>query len=255
MRRVIPSTETVRHCLTLLRTVVLCQYSQWLIEDPESHDYQVVASIIPEGEEGYDVAHRTGVIGQVFRLEKTILVPDTKNHSLYDPFDNTIEWELAFPVFIDERMTAVINLEGAGSLDPWEQVWRRVCEVVQQTTHCRAPSSAPEPDGQCLVDTRRIVIAGISDDAKDSDIVSLARATAAGGASTLLVGHFPDLLRGREPTLAEAHRQGLGASYCFVGVDRRLDLLPTGPATQQEILESQMNWWDTCKGRYEFVLL
>jgi hypothetical protein len=249
-----PDARDLARCLTRLKTIVPFQYGQWLVEDPESHDYQVVASIIPEGEEGYDVAHRTGVIGQVFRSEKTILVPDTRNHRLYDPFDNTIDWELAFPVFVDEGMKGVINLEGAGSVDIGDEVWRRVCKAVQQTTKCRAHSRAPLADSWWLVNTRRVVIRADQDADHRSDIVELARAIARGGVSTLLVGHFPDLLRGRGPTLAEANQQSLGVSYCYFGVERRLDLLATGPLTQRSLFENEMDWWESCSGRYAFVL-
>lgn len=251
----IQSADAVERSLALLNAVVPYQYAQWVVEDPESYDYRVTASVIPDGEEGYDIAHRTGVIGQVFRVEKPILVPDTRNHPLYDPFDNTIEWELTFPVFVGERMAAVINLEGTGSLDTGGDVWRRVCEVVQETTQCRVPSCAPHADSSCLINTRRLVIRADREDSQSSHIVEVARAIARGGESTLLVGHFPGLLRDRGPTLAEANQQSLGTSYCYFGVERRLDLLATGPTSQDELLHNRRDWWDTSKGRYAFVLV
>lgn len=245
----------LERCLTLLKAVVPFQYAQWIIEDPDSHDYRVVSAILPDAEEGYDVAHRTGVIGQVFRSEKAILVPDASNHPLYDPFDLTIDWELAFPLFVDEQMTAVVNLEGAGSVDIGDDIWRHVCTVVKETTQCQAPPQAPQADSACLISTRRIVTSADRDYDQVSDIVAVARAIARGGESTLLVGHFPDLLRGRGPTLAEAKQQNLGASYCFFGVEQRLDLLATGPITQDELLQNGESWRRLCDGRYAFVLV
>lgn len=243
-----------RRCLTLLQEIVPYQYAQWLIEDPNNHDYLVIDSVIPDGEDGYDTAHRTGVIGQVFRTEKSIIVPDVRNHPLYDPFDTAIDWELCFPVFVDEKLMAAINLEGAGALGVGAEAWDRVCQVVEETTQCKLSSAPPQADSSCLIKTHRIVIRADEDDDRRSAIVETAKAIARGGESTLLVGDYPDLLRGRGPTMAEASRQGLGVSYCYFGVDRRLDLLATGPMIQ-EILEPCADWWDNCKGRYAFVLL
>ena len=68
-------------------------------------------------QEGYDTAHRTGIIGQVFRTGRTLFAPDVAHHPLYDPFDPAITWELCFPVCAEGRLVAVVNLEGAGTLD------------------------------------------------------------------------------------------------------------------------------------------
>ncbi|HJQ25468.1 MAG TPA: GAF domain-containing protein [Blastocatellia bacterium] len=246
--------DAIRRCLEKLRAVTFCHYAQWVVEDPASHDYRVVAAILPANESGYDVAHRTGVIGQVFRIAKPILVPDAQNHPLYDPFDHTIEWELAFPVFDGGQMIAVINLEGSGSLDAGDEHWRRVCQAVEETTWC-APPPPPQASDPCLIETVPMLIQTINGDDQRAGIVGMARTLARAGRSTLLVGHYPDLLRGRGPTMVEASRQGLDASYCYFGVERRLDLLATGPATQDELLQSRGNWWDTCNGRYAFVLV
>lgn len=242
------------HCLAQLQVIVPYHYAQWIIESPNNHDYRVVTSVIPEGAEGYDTAHRTGVIGQVFRTEKSIVVTDGQNHPLYDPFDDAINWELCFPVFADENLQAIINLEGAGELCIDKKTWARIRRVVEEATQCRAPSLSPQADGQFFTKTRRIVIRAGREYDPRSDIVEMARAIARGGESTLLVGDYPDLLHGRGPNMAEASRQGLGVSYCYFGVERRLDLLATGQNAQQ-ILEEHSDWWNNCNGRYEFVLL
>lgn len=241
-------------CLASLREIVPCQYTQWVVEDPETHDYRVVASILPEGEAGYDIAHRTGVIGQVFRTEQSMAVTDTRNHPLYDPFDGSIDWELCFPVFVEGRMTGVINLEGKGALAISAGVWDRVRQTVHETTQCQPPLSPPDVDNPQLIQSRRIMIRSDSGSDCQSDVIELGRALARGGASTLLVGHYPDLLGGRGPTMAEASQQALGLSYCFFGVEKRLDLLATGPMAQESLLEHDADWWSTCKGRYAFVL-
>jgi hypothetical protein len=101
------------------------------------------------------------------------------------------------------------------------------------------------------VKTRRIAVRGAGCD----EVVEIARAIARGGESTLLVADHPELLDGRAPTLADAIQQGLSASYCYFGVDRRLDLLATGSLSSAEILENRMGWWNTSKGRYAYVLV
>lgn len=249
-----PATDGIQRCLTDLQTALPHRYSQWLVEEPESHNYRVVASVIPEGESGYAEAHRTGIIGQVFRTEEAILADQVREHPLYDPFDNEIDWELCFPLFDDGEMAAVINLEGTGVLGMTAELWDRVCEAVQGITRCRPPSVAPQADSPRLLATRRIVIHAGSEGDQSSDIAAVARAIARGGETTLLVGNYPDLLSGRGPTMTEAMQQGLGVSYCFFGVERRLDILATGSMTHRDILENRMDWWNIARGRYAFVL-
>lgn len=240
-------------CLERLGSVIPYMYAQWVVEEPESHDYRVVSSVVPDGESGYDIAHRTGVIGQVFRTCRAIAVRDARNHPLYDPFDHTIDWELCFPVFDGAEMRAVVNFEGAGEISAED--WGRIRKVVEETTSFLPPPSPPVEDDSCLVGTRRIEVRAGGEGARESDVVELARSIARGGESTLLVGHYPELLRGRGPTTVEAKWQGLGVSYCYFGVEPRLDLLATGPLTGKFILDNQMGWWDNCRGRYAFVLL
>lgn len=246
-------TDLYQSCLSKLTEIIPSRYAQWLIEDPETHDYRVVAAILPDGESGYDVAHRTGVIGQVFRTAKSIVVPDTRNHPLYDPFDDAIDWELCFPAFAEGNLTAVVNLEGSGELCIGEESWDRVCRVVEEAVQYRAPASSPETDLSFFIKSRKIVIRAERDDGA-SDIVDMARATARGGETTLLVGDYPEILGGRGPTIAEASQNGLGVSYCFFGAERRLDLLATGPDALA-VLTSHKDWWDYCRGRYAFVVL
>lgn len=245
-------TETHRLCLTRLREFIPFTYAQWVVEDADDHDYRVVASVLPEGEAGYEVAHRTGVIGQVFRTANAIAVPNTRNHPLYDPFDGGIAWELCFPIFRGAELKAVLNFEGVGAFPAAD--WEQVCRLVRETTSLAPATSGPLAGGPCLVETRRFEVRTGGDAARPADLVELARAVARGGRSTLLIGHYPELLRGRGPTTVEAVKEGLGVSYCYFGVEPRLDLLATGPATEFTS-ENQMGWWDNCRGRYAFVLL
>jgi len=251
--RVQTNSETYRRALELIGPILPYRYAQWLIEDPENHDYRVIASVIPHGTVGYDIAHRTGVIGQVFRLRTLIAVPDVRNHPLYDPFETTIDWELCFPVQRDANEFAVVNLEGIGPLDLNGAAWDRVCEIIEQTTSYK-PESIGE-DTSHLIQTHRIRM--LSDKTGDyrSALVAAARAIARGGQSTLLAGDFEDLLTGRGPTMADALTQDLDASYCFFGAEQNLDILATGPNPQNTLSTNALNWWDRAQGRYAFVLL
>jgi hypothetical protein len=246
--------ETCRASLARLQAILPSRYAQWVAEDPSSHDYGVLAAILPDGEEGYDTAHRTGIIGQVFRLELAILAPDVAKHPLYDPFDSSIQWELCFPLFRAERMIAAINLEGAGALEVCQEGWDRISNAVHETTGCIVPPAPPSAERNCLVHTRRIVIRPEDSNCGRADIVSLARTLARGGESTLLVGPFPDLLRNRAPNMEQAQMQGLGVSYCYVGAERRLDLLDTGALTPDPGSDP-MGWWRTSNGRCGFVIV
>lgn len=241
-------------CLNRLQIMLACSYCQWLIENPSNHDYEVVASINPEGEIGYDVAHRTGVIGQVFRRQEPMFVAHTNSHPFYDVFDNNISWELCAPIFSGQKLAAVINLEGVGHLKLQGDVWTAIDNTVYENTTCRLPPSIPAPDVTQLVPTCRLVIpAHICD--KRSNVAAAARALAACGPSTLLVGNYPELLAGRSPDMGQAAEQNLGASYCYFGVAPNLDLLATGSFTEEDILNNRMYWWDISKGRYAFVLV
>jgi hypothetical protein len=243
-----------QRCFKQLHLLVPYVYAQWLVEDEITHDYRVVASVNPPGSLSYDTAHRTGIIGQVFRLQKPLFVPDVRAHALYDPFDDSIDWELCFPVFHDGRMSAVVNLEGNGFLHLSAELWVDVCKVVESTIGLKPPTVLPEEDSSCLIETQPILIRTPNNSSESLDIVKMAKAVARGGQTVLLVGHYPDLLGGRSPTMAQAITQGLSASYCFFGVEQRLDLLATGPMIE-EMLESGLEWWSNCRGRYALVLL
>jgi hypothetical protein len=237
-----------RQCLAEMKAAVPCRYLQWLAEDPGTHDYTVKASVLPEGEAGYDVAHRTGIIGQVFRTEQPILARNVKVHPLYDSFDGAIDWELCFPLFNGNALAGVINLEGSGTLERERTVWRIVGDVIRNSLPYQLPDGPLRPDTACLLETQRLSIS-------QPDIVQTAKAIARGGEQTLLVGNFPDLLRDRSPTMAEARRKGLGVSYCVFGVESRLDLLATGSPDYSSFSEQgSAEWWPTCAGRYAFVL-
>lgn len=246
--------DTIQQCLSLLQTIIPFRYAQWLIEDSQNHDYRVVAAVLPAGEVGYDVAHRTGIIGQVFRLEQAILAPDVGQHPLYDSFDSAIDWELCFPVFAQTELAAVVNLEGDGRIDLLPEMWYHFGEIVEENTQFHLSSSVPQVDSSYLIETRRIVIDGDSVDNQRINIIEMAQGIARGGQDTLLVGDYPEILCDRRPTLAEAIQQGVDVSYCYFGVERRLDLLATGPMSQQDLLEKKIDWWKTSQGRYTFVL-
>jgi hypothetical protein len=246
--------EDCRRCLANVEALIPCRYAQYVVEDPDDHEYRVLASVVPEGEEGYATAHRTGIIGQVFRLERAILAPDVAKHPLYDPFDSSIQWEFCFPLFRTGRMVAAINLEGAGALEVGQGGWGRISNAVHETTGCMVPPVPRAAERDCLVHTRRIVIRPGDGSCGRADVVSLARTLSRGSESTLLVGPFPEFLRKRAPNMEEAQKQGLGVGYCYVGVEPKLDLLDTG-GLMPDPSADVMGWWRTSNGRYGFVVV
>jgi len=246
--------EDCRRCLANVQALIPCRYAQYVVEDPDDHEYRVIASVVPTGEEGYATAHRTGIIGQVFRLEQAITAPDVGKHPLYDPFDASIQWELCFPLFRAGRMVAAINLEGASALEVCQGGWDRIGNAVHETTGCMVSPAPPAAGRDCLVHTRRIAIRPGDSNCGRADVVGLARTLARDGESTLLVGPFPEFLRKRAPNMEEAQMQGLAVSYCYVGVEPRLDLLDTG-GLMPDPCADVMGWWRTSNGRYEFVVV
>jgi hypothetical protein len=208
----------------------------------------VLASVLPENEEGYAIAHRTGIIGQVFRTRLPILATDLLHNHLYDPFDQTICWEFCCPIFKDDRLAAVINFEGDVELNLSPTTWRNFQGVIEQFG-CNAPSSLPKANHIPLITTARI-----ETPKSPAQALEHAHRIAQRGQTTLLVGHFPDLIGERGPTIAEARQQGLAVSYCYFGVDTRFDLLATGP-NPRRVLDETPDWWNSANGRYDVVLI
>lgn len=245
--------DSYQACLHGLYDIVPFEYAQYLIEAPENRDYKVVASIIPEGETGYDIAHRTGVIGQVFRTAKPIVVPDVRNHPLYDPFDVSIDWELCFPLLLEGKLIGVINLEGAGTLSISREVWCDISESVFKATQYMIPPSHPQRDDSWKLHTSRVVVVPDPDDDARTTVLTVARSLARDGNSTLLVGEYPSL-RGSGANLDDVEDANVSVSSCCYGLEERLDLLAAGPRSKKT-LAARTDWWQHCEGRYSFVVL
>ena len=254
MNKIILKTqpEIALQLLSSLKSLCAAEYAQWIIEDPSDCEYRVVASLLPHGADGYETAHRTGIIGQVFRTEESILAMDVRNYPLYDTFDNSIDWELCFPVFDDGAVAGVVNLEGSGELTISRDSWAIIVRSVEQTTGYRAPASLAMSDSVRLFETREFFISAVPGKNAEA-LIELAQATARSGKHTLIVGDYPHLVRDRGPTIAEAVQRGLGISYCFFAVEKRLDLLATGQSPN-DVLQAYPLWRNLCDGRYEFVL-
>jgi len=240
-------------CLAQLSAVVSFEYGQCLIEDANTLDYRVVTAILPEGKHGYEIAHRTGVIGQVFRTEKAILVSEVQSHPLYDAFDRRIEWELCFPLRLQGQVRAVINLEGSGLLEMNDDKWRRIGATVFETTQTEIEHTLPQPNDSWRLRTKRVILSSDPDDQENHILLTVARALARTGESTLLVGECPAVSRRSHPTMDEADENGLALSECFVAIEKHLDMLATGPKSRR-LLSKRTNWWDYCWGRYSFVV-
>ena len=152
-------------------------------------------------------------------------------------------------------MAGVINVEGTGELDIQDEDWHCIGRIVHEQTRCRLSERMPRADDPCLIETREVVIRAAKEEEQRFHVAAMATAVATGGHSTLLVGHYPELLSGRSPDMTEAATQSLSASYCCFGVDTGLDLLATGKLAEANILDNEMDWRGIARGRYDFVLV
>ena len=246
--------SVLNRCLQRLSGLLPFVHGQWLIEDPKTWDYRVVAYRVPTGHPQYDIAHRTGVIGQVFRTEEPIIVPDVRNHVLYDPFDEEIGWELALPVRHDDTLAAVLNLEGSGSLEVQRSTWSDVTQAIEAETGWRVRSDPPEPHDSRVVATRFERVPSSHSDTL-AQAIAFAQTIADRDTSVLLVANSPHSAAARRcPTVAEAINQGSPLGECVFGIARRLDFLALGSGTEEEIIVKPHHWRDIVDGRYEIVL-
>jgi len=246
--------RALNRCLQRLSDVLPFVHGQWLIEDPNTWDYRVIAYRVPTGHPQYDTAHRTGVIGQVFRTEKSIVVLDVRNHVLYDPFDEEVGWELALPTRQDDRLTAVLNLEGSGSLELQPTTWHDVAQAIEAETGWRVPTSPPEPHDSGVVATRFECVPSPHSDTLAQAIAS-AQGIADRDTTVLLVANSTNPSATRKcPTATEAIKQGLPLGECVHGIGRRLDFLALGSGTEEENIVKPHQWRGIANGRYELVL-
>jgi hypothetical protein len=216
------------------------RYAQWLVEDPQTRDYRVAAARFPEGASCYDVAHRTGVIGQVFRLRRPLLVEAARAHPLYDPYDPAVEWELTIPLFLGVNLQAVLNLEGEGRPVLSPERWEALRARVAAEAHREIPPKLPRAGDEWKLETEWFEVRQLP--GRAGRVSSLAGAAARSGAWTLWVGS-PSSDRCRVAPLAERIR----------GYSERLDVLvpPETPPGAQELEELQK----LVEGRYQLVIV
>ena len=243
--------ELIEEMLDLLSTLLPYCYAQWVIESPCTWDYAVVASRFPAGADCYEVAHRPGVIGQVFRRERAIFIPDVKDHPLYDTYDPFVEWELAVPLVDGGSLVAVLNLEGSGRIALDDVLWRRLGEVIYSRSKLQFPDTIPTANEAWMVKTTRVEISEkIKSTAIDS-VLLLGQAAAKGGVSVLAAGPFNLPRSPTYPSVEEALVTGFPLGGCFRGGGHRLDLVETSGSTRPE----DSLWWSFADGRYDFVLV
>ncbi len=206
-----------------------------------------MAQLLPPDSQGYEVAHRTGVIGQVFRRRQTLFVADGPKNRLYDTFDPAVVWELAVPLFQAGRLIGVLNLEGDEAPDLDQHQWEVWSSVVKRITHLDPPVERPEAENNHWVRTR---ILRFQPSSQIINELELARAATAGGADILMVGNVPHLDDGRFPNLKATLEQQLAPAESVRGLEPGIDLLPTGdlPAA-----EAALHWEPFTRGRYHFV--
>ena len=228
-------------------------YAQWLIEDPLTWDYRVIAARAP-GDGCYEIAHRAGIIGQTFRTRTAILVADVGSEPFYDPFDARVTWELAIPAFADWGLFGVLNLEGTASVSLDVDTWQSMTETVRIGTGQHLPPSPPTPNVIPRFSTRILTVSSSRRNACESPLPSLAMRLAAEGVCVLMVGDFPRLSPVKPVTLAQTCRNGLPLAGCVRGIGRRIDLLSVRSTVEEREMLMQMRLPHLVRGRYHFVL-
>lgn len=248
----IKDLDCLERRLDQVRRIIDYDYAQWVLEEPQSWDYKVAASRFPPGQSCYEVAHRPGVIGQVFRKRRSIFLQDAPFHPLYDPYDGSIEWELALPFFDAEELAGVLNLEGGGDFELSEILWQKLREILSAETGWYLQEAIPIPNEAWMNRTARVDIRGKDELSATEAALNLGRAAAAGGACVIVVGALGLPASSVYPTVLEAFAAGNPLSGCVRGGDRRLDLLPV-EAEEKTIFEST-DWWNVIDGRYDFAI-
>lgn len=232
--------------LEQLETLLPYAHAQFLAEDAVIRDYRVIAERIPGGGTGYAIAHRTGVIGQVFRRQRAVFVPVTGSHPLYDPYDATVDWEIAIPLFREDAFAGVLNVEGCGTLALLPDDWNRISRLVAAETGLAIPSSPPDAQAGVLVQTERLLFAG------ECELVERARQLADGGKSVLVIGALPEFARPGHPTLCDVEQGRIPLAECILGVDLNIDALILNGDGLRAF--ASLGGWSLVDGRYEFVL-
>jgi hypothetical protein len=232
--------------LEQIEVLIPYAYAQVLAEHAPTRDYRVIAERIPAGAAGYAVAHRTGVIGQVFRTQRAIIVTDTHHHPLYDPFDVTVDWEVALPLIRSGALAGVLNVEGNGVLTLQPDTWNRVSRIVTDETAVTIPQSPPDAYATVLVRTERSFF--------DQEFAMLdsARRLAGEGKSVLMLTTLPEFARSAHPTLTDARQGRISLAECINGFDDRIDaIILDGHGLSA--FES-LGGWSLVDGRYDVVL-
>jgi len=246
-------------CLDALREYWPCRYAQWVEEDPRTRDFSVVASRSPEGAQSYEVAHRTGVIGQVFRRRRPIWLPDARTHPLYDLYDPEVRWELTVPCWRGLDLIGVLNLEGDASVElsageQGSRSWVSLVELIEEEMSCEVRSEELRAGESWFVTSTRATVPCQDGRSGVMAALDLGRFLAQAGRCGVVVGSLPVPARRGMPTLAEARREDVPRGGCFRGFERGLDLLPTGFSSGEEEV-GWKDWWPLVDGRYDFVLI
>jgi hypothetical protein len=238
--------SAMNRVLEQLEVLLPYTYAQFLAEDAATRDYRVIAERIPGGGASYAVAHRTGVIGQVFRTQRAIVVPDTRHHPLYDPFDITVDWEIAIPLFRNDAFAGVLNVEGNDSMALQPDNWNRISRLVCTATDWSIPPDPPDAEANVLLQTERSFFA------RELELVERARQLAGEGKSVLMIASPSEFARPGHPTLDDVERGRVPLAECVRGVDARIDAI-TLNGNGLSAFES-LGGWSLVEGRYDIVL-
>jgi hypothetical protein len=201
------SSDSWRQSLIDLHAVAPYRYAQWLYEDKKTLEYRVAASA---GGDSYVVAHRTGIIGQVFRTGAPVFVRDVRSHILYDPFDPSVVWEWAAPFTALDGTRLVVNLEGQEQWADSDHLLRRLPDFFRELPLRGFPSSIPEETPILR--------------ANPTTMLRACEALAYAGQWVAAIGFFPEHAPADHLTYQEALKNNLPLAECIFPCRPRLDL-------------------------------
>jgi hypothetical protein len=229
------SSDSWRQSLLDLRTVAPYLFAQWLYEDPLTLEYRVG---VEAGQDSFAVAHRTGIIGQVFRTGAPVLLRDVRSHPLYDPFDSSIAWECAIPFTALDGTRLVVNFEGKDDCPAGAVILVKLPQVFQQLPLRDFPASIPEQTQHLCADRQALLAA----------CEALARA----GQRVAAIGFFADLAPADHLTYQEALQKERPLAECLFPYRPGVDLFLLSEFPVQDLTPV---WRLLGNGRYHVLLM
>jgi hypothetical protein len=225
--------ENWQRSLLNLRAIVPFRYAQWIYEDPHDLEFRVAADA---SQDSFAIAHRTGIVGQVFRTGHPVFLADVRTHPLYDPFDPEIMWECVLPFTTTDGGRVVLNLEGVDGWSDADGLVTRLPDLLGALPLTGYPTRLPR------------TLAALSGDA--AALLAKCEELARAGHWVAVVGFFPEHAPKGHLTYHEAVRQNRALAECVFPFKPRIDLflLDACPVDDTAKIMALLGG-----GRYDFV--